>query len=162
MARMYKREREETLDLDGYYPTGDRGYIENGWAFFAGRYSETIKSLGANVSPTEVEAVISLFPEVENVVVYGAKDPDRGEVVAAAVELRVGCILTGSEVQQRCRLELSTFKVPRVVRLLATGSLPMLPTGKPDRRAVRDGRYQALPDGPAVLDPRLNEQDVTK
>ena len=51
MAGLYKREREETFDSDGYYHTGDRGYIEDGRIFFTGRYSEMIKTGGANVSP---------------------------------------------------------------------------------------------------------------
>ena len=143
MSRIYKREREETLDRDGYYPTGDKGYIENGKIFFTGRYSEIIKTSGANVSPSEVEKVIGRFPEVETVVVYG-RASDRGQDVVAALSLRPGAVLTGDEVVSRCRAELSGYKVPRIVHVLPPGGIPMLAGGKPDRRAVRAGSY-ALP-----------------
>ena len=151
MNRLYKREREETLDRDGYYPTGDKGYLENGTIFFTGRYSEIIKTSGANVSPSEVEKVISRFPEVETVVVYGQAS-DRGQDVVAALSLRPGTVLTGDEIISRCRAELSGYKVPRIVHVLPAGGIPMLAGGKPDRRAVRAGNYAAhVPDyGQAV------------
>jgi acyl-CoA synthetase (AMP-forming)/AMP-acid ligase II len=144
MARMYKREREETLDRDGYYPTGDKGYLENGRIYFTGRYSEMIKSAGANVSPSEVEAVIERFPEVETVVVYGTASADRGQEVVAVAALRPGAFLTSAELVARCRAELSGYKVPRVVHLLPAGGIPMLASGKPDRRLVRAGSYDLL------------------
>ena len=34
MAGLYKKEREEVFDTDGWYHTGDRGYVEDGTIWF--------------------------------------------------------------------------------------------------------------------------------
>lgn len=137
MARMYKREREEVFDKDGFYPTGDKGYLEEGNAFFTGRYSEVIKSSGANVSPTEVEAVIEQFPEVQNAVVFAVPNAARLQDVGAVICLNGGAAVTAEEVIARCRKQMSGFKVPRIVKIVASHEFPMLASGKPDRRAIR-------------------------
>ena len=95
--------------------------------------------------------MISRFPEVETVVVYGQAS-DRGQDVVAALSLRPGAVLTAGEITSRCRAELSGYKVPRIVHVLPPGGIPMLAGGKPDRRAVRAGNYAApVPDyGQAV------------
>ena len=71
MAGFYKREREETFDADGWYHTGDRSYLEGDRVFFTGRYTEMIKSGGANVAPLEVETVLQSFPDVRYAFVFG-------------------------------------------------------------------------------------------
>ena len=45
MARMYKRERHEVFDRDGWYHTGDRGFMRDGYLFFTGRATELIKRI---------------------------------------------------------------------------------------------------------------------
>jgi acyl-CoA synthetase (AMP-forming)/AMP-acid ligase II len=57
-------------------------------------------------------------------------------VVAAVVVPRRGAVLTADEVIAHARKQLSSFKVPAVVRMLDEDELPMLPTGKVDRQAL--------------------------
>jgi acyl-CoA synthetase (AMP-forming)/AMP-acid ligase II len=137
MNQLYKREREETFDSDGYYHTGDRGYIENGHIWFRGRYSEMIKSGGANVAPLEVENALLSFPEVKEAFVFGVPDPDRGETVAAVVVPAAGTSPDVEDLRRRTNKELSAYKVPVRWRLLADTDIPRLASGKVDKRSLR-------------------------
>jgi acyl-coenzyme A synthetase/AMP-(fatty) acid ligase len=68
--------------------------------------------------------------------VVGLPHPVRGEVVAAAVVPSQGVLLSTEAVVAHARRNLSSFKVPTVIRLVAESELPMLPTGKVDRQGL--------------------------
>jgi acyl-CoA synthetase (AMP-forming)/AMP-acid ligase II len=138
MAAFYKKEREETFDQDGYYHTGDRGYVEDGEIYFTGRYSEMIKSAGANVAPLEVEQALQALPEVELAFVVGVPDTDRGEAVAAVVVPAPGATLEVEDLRAHLRTVLSAYKVPRSWLVVDEEKIPRLPSGKPDKRSLRD------------------------
>jgi acyl-CoA synthetase (AMP-forming)/AMP-acid ligase II len=137
MSGIYKQERHEVFDPDGWYATGDRGWFdETGHLYFTGRASTLIKTAGSNVSPAEVEAVLDSMPEVLHSFVVGLPHPVRGQAVAAAVVGSHGAQLSVEAIAAHARRNLSTFKVPTVIRLVAENDLPMLPTGKVDRQAL--------------------------
>jgi acyl-CoA synthetase (AMP-forming)/AMP-acid ligase II len=138
MDRIYKRERSEVFTPDGWYPTGDRGWFDDaGHLHFTGRASTVIKTAGSNVSPAEVEAVLDSIEGVLHSFVVGLPHPTRGEVVAAAVVAAHDATLTGEQVTAQARAQLSSFKVPTIVRLVSREDVPMLPTGKVDLPALR-------------------------
>lgn len=138
MQGLYKREREEVFDRDGFYPTGDLGRLTaDGMLYFVGRRGEMIKAGGANVTPSEVESVIAAFAEVKEAFVVGLPDPARGEQVAAVVVPEAGAAITPDEVRARAKARLAAYKVPRHVVLAAHDELPFTPTGKVDKRALR-------------------------
>jgi acyl-CoA synthetase (AMP-forming)/AMP-acid ligase II len=137
MAAMYKREREEVLDADGYYHTGDRGYIEDGQVYFTGRYSELIKSAGANVSPLEVEAVLNGLADVQLAVVFGIPSAERGEEVLAVLVPEAGRNLEIRAIQDHCRRLLSSYKVPTQFHIRSIEEIPILVSGKVDKRTIR-------------------------
>jgi acyl-CoA synthetase (AMP-forming)/AMP-acid ligase II len=136
MAGMYKREREEVFDADGWYHTGDRGYFQGPYLVFKGRNTEMIKTAGANVAPREVEVALEAFPEVKLALVFGVDDEERGQVVAAGVVPAPGATVDGDDLRERIRKELSTYKVPRAIVVLSDEDVPLLGSGKADRRAV--------------------------
>ena len=136
MNGLYKWERHDTFDDDGWYHTGDKGLIRDGYLYFLGRLSEMIKTSGSNVAPREVELLLESFPEVSLAVVVGLPDADRGEVVAAALVSAAGASVDSVELLRRAGEELSNYKVPRRVLVLAEGETPYLPNGKPDRLAL--------------------------
>jgi acyl-CoA synthetase (AMP-forming)/AMP-acid ligase II len=138
MSGLYKREPHETFDSDGWYHTGDKGLIRDGYLYFHGRLSEMIKTSGANVAPREVELLLESFPDVGLAVVVGLPDVDRGEVVAAALVPAAGASIDPRETLRRAAEELSNYKVPRRVLVLAEGDMPYLANGKPDRLTVRE------------------------
>jgi acyl-CoA synthetase (AMP-forming)/AMP-acid ligase II len=137
MDRLYKSERHEVFTADGWYATGDRGWFDDaGHLHFTGRENAMIKTAGSNVSPAEVESVLDSMPDVLHSFVVGLPHPVRGEVVAAAVVPCHGTRLSVETIVAHARRNLSTFKVPTVIRLLGEDELPMLPTGKVDRQRL--------------------------
>jgi acyl-CoA synthetase (AMP-forming)/AMP-acid ligase II len=139
MKGMYKKERSEVFDADGWYHTGDRGYFRDGWFYFTGRQSDLIKTRGSNVAPAEVEKVLLAIPSVKLAYVVGVPHPDDGEQVVALVvpwaeagEVREDALVV------RLREELSSYKVPRRIFVLGDTDVPWLVSQKVDRRALVD------------------------
>ncbi len=148
MAGYNQRERAEVFDADGWYHTGDRVYrrADDPRLFYVGRTTDLIKSGGANVSPLEVEAVISALPGVAQCVVIGVEHPERGEQVCAVV-VPAGPGPDIDDIRRRTREQLSVYKVP-TRWVIATGAqIPTLPSGKLDRKSlagrVIDGTLRA-------------------
>jgi long-chain acyl-CoA synthetase len=69
--------------------------------------------------------------------VFGISAGNRGEDVAAVVAVAPGASITESDVVEYGRSQLSSYKVPKHVRIVQEGDLPMLPTGKADLAAMR-------------------------
>jgi acyl-CoA synthetase (AMP-forming)/AMP-acid ligase II len=137
MQGLYKVEREDAFDRDGFYHTGDAGYFDaDGVLFFKARLGEMIKTAGANVTPREVEIVIEAQPEVRSAFVVGVPDPVRGQNVAAAVILKAGRELAWETLRERLRAELSAYKVPRHGFFYADGELPFTDSGKIDKKKL--------------------------
>jgi len=134
---LYKREREEVFDPDGYYHTGDGGrFNAEGLLFFKGRLGDLIKTAGANVTPREVELVLETLPEVLQAHVVGVPHAERGENVAAAVVLAEDAPANAETLRASLRQELSAYKIPRHFVFLTASDLPMTDTGKLDRRRL--------------------------
>src|SRR6202012_3638286 len=54
---------DETLDAEGFFRTGDGGFVDDtGRLFWEGRLNDIIKTGGANVSPVEIDSVIQDCP----------------------------------------------------------------------------------------------------
>jgi acyl-CoA synthetase (AMP-forming)/AMP-acid ligase II len=136
MQGLYKREREEAFTPDGFYATGDLGYVEHGLVYFTARCKDMIKTKGANVAPAEVEAVLNARPEVRVSYVVGLPHDAFGEVVAAAVVPEAGHTVDVGALVGECRALLSPYKVPATIEVLRADEIPQLASGKPDRRAV--------------------------
>ncbi|MDG4666710.1 class I adenylate-forming enzyme family protein [Mycobacterium sp. 236(2023)] len=139
MAGYNKRERGDTFDADGWYHTGDRVYrkADDPRLFYVGRTSEMIKTSGANVSPLEVEAVIEGFDDIAQCVVVGVDDPDRGEEVCAVLVPATDSVDVDA-VARRTREALSSYKVPTRWVTASSEQIPTLPSGKLNRKALRE------------------------
>lgn len=133
---LYKRERHEAFDDDGWLHTGDRGYFKQGYLFFTGRFTEMIKTLGSNVAPREVELVLEGVPEVGLAVVMGLPDAERGEIVAAVLVPVPGGSIDVDAVVAHAADELSSYKVPRHIMVMGSDDVPALGSGKPDKRTL--------------------------
>jgi acyl-CoA synthetase (AMP-forming)/AMP-acid ligase II len=148
MQGLYKVEREDAFDRDGYYHTGDAGSFDaEGHLFFKGRLGEMIKTGGANVAPRELELLIAAMPEVLSAHVVGVPHPERGENVAAAVVLRDGAALDAATLHARLKPELSAYKLPRHTFFVTAAEIPMTDSGKLDRRKLRDALAQRIAAG---------------
>lgn len=138
MDGLYKKERWETFDEDGWYRTGDKGYFLDSYLFFTGRSTEMIKTGGANVAPREVELVLESLPGVQAAFVVGLPDPERGQLVGCLVCPEQDAELDPTELTGRLRTLLSTYKVPRVIKVVPYEEAPWLPSGKISKPGVVD------------------------
>ena len=138
MLGLHRRERHEVLDADGWYHTDDRGYFDRGWFFFTGRDSDLIKTKGANVAPSEVEAALSSLDAVRSAYVFGVANPDIGEEVVALVVAAApdGSGTSLEELRPALRSRLASYKLPRRVFTIAADEVPFLTSQKPDRRSL--------------------------
>jgi acyl-CoA synthetase (AMP-forming)/AMP-acid ligase II len=88
----YLERPEETaacLDGEGWYHTGDVGYVdEDGYFFIVDRTKELIKYKGMQVAPAELEALLLTHPAVLDAAVVRKADEEAGEVPRAYVVLR--------------------------------------------------------------------------
>jgi fatty-acyl-CoA synthase len=109
----------ESLDAEGWYHTGDIGSLDvHGTIMFHGRTKDMLKVGGENVAAAEIEALLGRHPAVRLAQVVGLPDAKYAEVPAAFVELKPGQQATDRELIDYCRREISSFKVPRVVRFV--------------------------------------------
>jgi acyl-CoA synthetase (AMP-forming)/AMP-acid ligase II len=145
MTGFYKRERIDVFDDDGWFHTGDLGYLRDGYLFFTGRLSEMIKTRGANVSPREVELVLEQLADIGAAFVVGVPDDQEGERVAAAVVLADGAALDVDELRSQLREVMSPYKVPSQFLMLQEDEVPWLATGKPDKTRIRERLARSEP-----------------
>ena len=118
---------------DGWFRTGDQGYLEeNGCLFLVGRIKELINRSGEKISPQEIDDVLLKHPAVAETVAFGVPHPTHGEEPTAAVVL--GAEAEEKELIAHCRKHLATFKCPRVIHIVDT--IPRTATGKVQRRIV--------------------------
>ena len=132
----YFRRPEETAAafVDGWFRTGDVAELEDGYVRISGRAKELVHIGGFNVFPGEVEAVLLTHPDVVQAAVVGAEDERMGEVLRAFVVARPDSGLTPAALLQFARGRIAGYKLPYAIRLVP--ELPLLPSGKPDRRAL--------------------------
>ena len=138
MDGLYKKERSETFDEDGWYRTGDKGYFRDSYLFFTGRSTEMIKTGGANVAPREVELAVESLPGVQAAFVVGLPDSKRGQLVGCLVCPEPDTEIDPSELTEQLRALLSTYKVPRVIKIVSYEDAPWLPSGKISKPRVVD------------------------
>jgi acyl-CoA synthetase (AMP-forming)/AMP-acid ligase II len=107
---------EETFDEEGFYHTGDGGYLDEvGRLYWQGRLSYMIKTGGANVSPEEVDAAIASLPGVKHTQTVGVPHETLSEMVVACIVPVAGVTLKEDEVVAHLKKLLASFKIPRKV-----------------------------------------------
>ena len=118
--------------FDGWFRTGDRGLLEDGYLRLEGRIKELIIRGGENISPGEVEDALKAHPAVTDAVCFGIADDKYGQVVGAAVVLRGEA--DPAQLRASCRASLADFKVPKVIHVV--NEIPRTPTGKVQRSLI--------------------------
>jgi acyl-CoA synthetase (AMP-forming)/AMP-acid ligase II len=133
-------EANATAFTDGWFRTGDEGYLDaDGYLFLSGRLKEQINRGGEKISPLEVDERLLAHAAVAQAVTFAVPHPKLGEEVAAAVVLADGATVTEAELRDWVSAGLAAFKVPR--QILFLDELPKGATGKLQRigLAVRLG-----------------------
>jgi acyl-CoA synthetase (AMP-forming)/AMP-acid ligase II len=115
--------------FDGWFRTGDLGFLQDGYVYLKGRRKEMINRGGENISPYEVEDVLLSHPLVAEAVAFSVPDAKYGERVAAAVVLSGD--VSSEELRRHSRDSLAAFKVPDTIHTVP--EIPRTPTGKVQR-----------------------------
>ena len=132
-----KEGARRAIERDGLITNGDIGELdEAGYLFIRDRKRDMVISGGANIYPTEIEAVLVTMEGVRDGVVFGIPDEEYGEALLALVEPMPGVTLTSDSIRSFLALHLADYKVPRRVELRA--SLPREDTGKIFKRSLRE------------------------
>jgi thioesterase domain-containing protein len=125
-------EANERAFVQGWFRTGDQGYIDtDGYLILTDRIKEIINRGGEKVSPREIDEILLDHPDITQAVTFAIPHPTLGEEVAAVVVLRTPAALTEGEIQRFVAAQLTAFKVPK--RVLIRRQIPKGPTGKPQR-----------------------------
>ncbi len=128
---------------DGYFRTGDLGYLdEDGYLFIVDRKKDIIIRGGENISCIEVEQAIYAHPDIAEASVFGLPDERLGEMVGAVWLAKPDRGLTEAALHQFLTERIAAFKVPAHY-WQEHETLPRLGTEKVDKRALR-GRYLPL------------------
>ncbi len=125
----------EAITPEGWFKTGDFGrFDDDGYLKITGRKKEIIIISGENVSPVEIEDILSHHPKVFEVAVVGVPDKLRGETPKAFIVPHDGQQVTEDELKEFCRDKLQHYKVPKHFEFHK--ELPHGPTGKILKRAL--------------------------
>ena len=133
----------EVYDADGWFDTGDVVRVDaEGFFHFCGRKKQIIVHDGSNIFPQEVEDALLQHEAVSQAGVIGIHDTVHGENVRAYVALR-------ADVARPSKFELIAFAVERVgykapEDIVILPEMPLNPTGKVDRVALKRGAAAAL------------------
>lgn len=123
---------QEVIDKDGFFHTGDMGYLdENNSLHITGRIKDIIIHGGEKLSPQKIENVISQIKGVGHVCVVGVENSIYGENVGVAL---TGDI-TEEELEGNLQGKLSSIEMPSLIVKLS--SIPLLSSGKPDKTAIK-------------------------
>lgn len=139
LRRYHKVDPADTFDQDGYFITGDLGFIdEDARLHFIQRLKDVIKSGGINISPAEIEGFLSSMPGVDEAHVFGLPSADKGEVVGAALVPRAGATVDTESIMNACNEKLAAYKRPAALLVVDPGGLPMTASGKVQKFALRE------------------------
>jgi len=130
---------QEAFTKDGYFRTGDLGYLdEDGYLFIVDRKKDIIIRGGENIACTEVEEAIYAHEAIAECTVFGQPDERFGEVPATVYLVQEGQSLTPTELREFLLSKIAPFKVPTEDFILeAKETLPRLGTQKVDKRTVK-------------------------
>ena len=133
---------EEVFDEDGYFRTGDLFEIspddtQKKYYKFCGRCKDLIIRGGMNISPEELDNLLSSHPKMLEVAVTGYDDEILGEKVGVVAVVAEGETLTLDEVNDFLKdKQIAKYKMPEDLRVIDV--LPKNPVGKVLRRELKD------------------------
>ncbi len=118
----------------GRLHTGDIAMIDDdGYVFIVDRIKDMILVNGYNVYPRNVEEAIYQHPAVEECIVAGLPDQQRGETVKAWIKPKAGQTLTPAEMKSFLQDKISPIEMPRQIEI-RDKPLPKTMIGKLSRK----------------------------
>jgi long-chain acyl-CoA synthetase len=123
--------------LGDYATVGDMAMVdEEGYYYIVDRKNDMIISGGENIYPTEIDNLLSRYPDIVSAATIGVPDEKWGEAVKVVAVKKPGASLTEAEVIAYCKQGLAGYKCPKSVEFWE--ELPLNATGKIMKRLIRD------------------------
>ncbi|MEH2048358.1 amino acid adenylation domain-containing protein [Nostoc sp.] len=117
------------------YKTGDLArYLSNGNIEYLGRIDNQVKIRGFRIELGEIEAALSQHPAVRETVVVIREDIPERKYLAAYIVSNQDLAITNSKLRSFLKEKLPNYMIPGAFVILDT--LPLMPNGKIDRRAL--------------------------
>jgi len=131
------------IDAARWMHTGDLATMDDdGYVNIVGRLKDMVIRGGENIYPREVEEFLYSHPKVSDVQVFGVPDAKYGEELTAWVKLKEGQTATPEELQDYCRGQIATVKIPRYWKFV--DAFPMTVTGKIQKFIMRQQAVEEL------------------
>lgn len=130
----------EAIDADGWFRSGDAGYLRDGRLYLHDRVKDMIVSGAENIYPAEVENALMSHPGVAEVAVIGVPHERWGETVKAIIVRAPDATVTEAEIIAHARANLAHYKCPNSVDFVV--ELPRNATGKVLKRTLREPHWQ--------------------
>ena len=127
----------EGAPKDGWFYTGDlMRQDERGNLWFVSRKKHLIIRGGSNISPVEVEQVLTSHLAVQDAAVIGVPDPELGERVAAFIQLVPADPQRTNlkDIRRHLAERLADYKIPEKLKIVS--EVPRNALGKIDRKAL--------------------------
>ena len=127
----------ESFRTDGYFRTGDQGYLDDdGHLFIVGRSKDIIITGGLNVYPKEIERELDAWPGIVESAVFGVPHLDFGEATIAAIVCAPGTVCDDAAMLANLKTRLAGYKIPK--RIMTLDELPRNAMGKVQKNRLRD------------------------
>ena len=122
---------EACFDEDGFFHTGDAGFVdERDRLHWTGRTSDLIKTGGANVSPVEIEETLLRHPGLTAALAVGLPHPTLGEMVVVCAVAHHGHGVDEDDVREFLRGRIASYKIPRRVVFVEESDLTLTGNAK--------------------------------
>ncbi len=116
MRGYLKAAPEDSFDEDGYFRTGDAGFVDEACLLhWTGRTTDMIKTGGANVSPVEIEEAVLSHPGLVVARAVGVPHPTLGELVVLCAVPHADSQVDEEDVRSFLRGRLASYKIPKRV-----------------------------------------------
>ena len=131
--------REDSFDAEGFFHTGDTGFIDaDGFLHWTGRIKNMVKTGGANVASGEVEAAATALGTLKLCRVIGMPDKRLGEMVVLCAVKEEGAATDEERVRGALREKLAAYKVPKRVLFFEIEDYPLTASGKVKDKELRE------------------------
>ena len=131
----YEMDSSECFNADGFYHTGDLGYITaDGYIKITGRKSDQINRMGEKIMPSEIENYLAEHEKIMEVVVMGIPDTMLGERSCAFLRMAKGNVKPEELREHLSKKGVAQYKIPDQMILL--DEFPHTATGKINKRML--------------------------
>jgi len=134
---MNQEATDEVFNDDGWFRSGDLGYIDDGFVYIVDRVKDMVIRGGENISCIEVETAIYAHPSVQEAAVFGIPEERLGETLCVAICLKPSMKLSEEDLRDFLQDKLAAFKIPSLMQI-AYEELPRVASGKFSKTQLRD------------------------